>query len=85
MINAIPVLGWILDVFFKASLAIPFWFFWTKMEVGQKFFNFLPDAYHVLGFWETVHLFICAGILVSFSPFRSHISQSQTNSPKQEK
>jgi hypothetical protein len=63
MLNSIPVLGWVLDFIFRASMAIPFWFIWTFCGIGAKFFYFLPQVYQSPGFWETVGVFIVIGIL----------------------
>jgi len=67
--NNIPVLGWILDFVFKASLSVPFWVLWTKAGLGGKYFYFLPEVYLDPGFWNVVGVFILLGILKSFSPF----------------
>ncbi len=76
--NAIPVVGWILDFVLKISLAIPFWFIWTRCGLGEKFFYFLPKIYQTPGFWETVGLFIAVPILnLIFMP--KIVSVRQTN------
>lgn len=62
-INAIPFLGWTLDFGFKSSIAIPFWFIWTVLGIGQKYFYFIPARYQVISFWDCVGLFIVIGIL----------------------
>lgn len=67
--NAIPIIGWILDLLVKISLALPFWIVWTVLGIGEKYAYGLPEVYHAPGFWNTVGVFICAGILKSFSPF----------------
>lgn len=69
--NQIPILGWLLDLVLKASLAVPFWLCWEVFGIGAKFFYFLPAVFFTPGFWSIVGLFICLGILNSFSPFRS--------------
>jgi hypothetical protein len=61
--NAIPFLGWLLDFTFKSSTAVPFWFIWTFMGIGQKYFYFIPARYQSIGFWDCVGLFIVIGIL----------------------
>lgn len=63
MINAIPVIGWALALFFMASLAVPFWFIWTVMGIGATFFYWLPAIYLAPGFWQCVGVFIVIGIL----------------------
>lgn len=68
MLNAIPVFGWLLALFFNVSLAIPFWICWTACGIGAKFFYFLPPVYQGIGFWNTVGVFTCIGILKMFLP-----------------
>lgn len=63
MLNYIPILGWLIDLIFKMFLAIPFWIIWDLLNVGKNFFNFLPQQFHVIGFWNTVGLFIVLGII----------------------
>jgi len=71
----IPVVGWIFSFVFNASLAVPFWFFWTKCGIGVKFFSFLPGIYTSIGFWDSVMLFVCIGIIkaVLFPSFGSAV------------
>jgi hypothetical protein len=69
MLNNFPIVGWILDVFFKGSMAVPFWIVWTECAIGSAYFAFLPEQFHAIGFWDTVGIFICLGILKNFSPF----------------
>lgn len=82
MLNNIPIIGWIIDIIVKISLAIPFWIVWELLGIGETFFYFLPDVYHRPGFWNTVGVFMVSGILVQFSPFKSNVSQ--TNSIEEE-
>jgi hypothetical protein len=58
MLNVIPVIGWLMDLGFKISLAVPFWFIWTFCGLGRKYFFFLPPVYQSLPFWNCVGLFI---------------------------
>lgn len=74
--NNIPVVGWILDLIFKTSLAVPFWLFWTVFDIGADFFAFLPAQYQAIGFLDTVGVFVCLGILKGFSPFAVTSSSS---------
>jgi len=83
MLNNIPILGWILDVIFKVSLAIPFWLCWTVWDIGEKYFYFLPEVYTNIPFWSIVGIFICLGILKGFSPFS--ISSSSTGNKTENK
>lgn len=62
-INVLPVIGWLLDLFFKASLAVPFWVCWTYFGLGAEYFYFLPVRYQAIGFWHCVGLFIIIGII----------------------
>lgn len=63
MINSIPILGWLISAFSAISLAVPFWFVWTVCGIGEKFFDWLPAAYHAPGFWSCVGLFVAADVL----------------------
>lgn len=63
MLNAIPVIGWILSFIFTVSLAIPFWIIWTVCGIGETYFYFVPKVYHGIGFWSSVGLFMVVGIL----------------------
>ena len=63
MIYSIPIVGWLIGLFFHVCLAIPFWICWNAL--APKYFYFLPDVYHQVGFWEAVGLFIIASILKS--------------------
>lgn len=65
MINAIPLLGWFLSLFFSISLAIPFWFLWTVLGIGEKYFYWLPVIYYNIGFWNVVGIFIVVSIIKS--------------------
>ncbi len=78
MWNNLPVIGWVVDLVFKCSLALPFWIAWTLCGIGPKFFAFLPDVYLAPGFWEIVGVFICLGILRQFSPFRAYSSSASS-------
>ncbi len=83
MFNYIPVVGWMLDLIFKASLALPFWLMWTVFGLGAKFFYFLPPVYHAPGFWELLGLFIAVPILYHiFVPKLASVSQSNENNKK---
>ena len=63
MINALPIVGWFLSLFFSISLAIPFWIAWTVCGIGEDYFYFLPSVYHKIGFWACVGLFMVFSIL----------------------
>jgi hypothetical protein len=77
MLNVIPVLGWLVDLGLKISLAVPFWIIWTNFGVGEKFFYFLPQVYIAPGFWECVGVFIVFPILkVIFIPQLVWVNQS---------
>lgn len=45
MLNQIPIIGWLLDLIFKTSMALPFWLVWSVLGIGPKFFSFLPAVY----------------------------------------
>lgn len=62
MLNAIPIVGWILSFVISTFLAIPFWFIWTYLGIGALF-EFLPNGLQAPGFWATVGSFMCLSIL----------------------
>ncbi len=69
MLNILPGVGWALDLFFKISLAIPFWIIWSGFRLGEKYFYFLPQVYLNPGFWDCVGVFIVFPILKAvFTP-----------------
>ena len=77
MINAIPFLGWIIDLVFKISLAIPFYIVWTGFGIGKKFFRFLPPVYLEPSFWDCVGVFIVVPIVYGiFVPKIVSVSQT---------
>lgn len=79
MINAIPVIGWALSLFFVASLSVPFWFIWTVCGIGATYAYFLPAVYLAPGFWHCVGVFIVVGILKAvFMP--RLVVRTETNS-----
>jgi hypothetical protein len=81
MINAIPVIGWALSLFFAASLAVPFWFIWTVCGIGATYAYWLPAVYLAPGFWICVGLFIVASIIKRvFVPTIVSVSQSADKS-----
>jgi len=61
MLNAIPVIGWLMSLFFSISVAIPFYFLWNAF--GETYFYFVPKVYQHLPFWDCVGLFILMSIL----------------------
>lgn len=83
MLNTIPIVGWLLDFIFKASLALPFWLIWSVWGLGKKYFYFLPQIYFEPGFWECLGLFIAVPILyMIFIPKIVSVSQSNKNKEK---
>lgn len=74
MLNNIPIIGWLLDILFKISLSIIFTPFWNWL--APEYFDFLPEKYLQLGFWEVVGIFIILGILKQFSPLSIDNSNS---------
>jgi hypothetical protein len=70
MLNQIPIVGWMLDLFFKASMAVPLWFFWTAIGIGAKFFPFLPAPFLTIGLLDCIGMLIILDILRQVSPFR---------------
>lgn len=75
MLNAIPIIGWILSLLFSASLALPFWIIWTVNGVGAKYAYWLPNVYQTPGFWECVGIFMVASIIKTvFIPSLASVS-----------
>jgi len=56
MLNAIPILGWLLSFLFSVSLSIPFYFLWNGL--APTYFYWLPAAYLDVPFWNCVGLFM---------------------------
>lgn len=80
MINAIPGIGWFLDLFFKISLSIPFWIIWTGFGIGRNYFDFLPEKYQAPGFWDCVGIFIVIPIIYGiFVPKLVSVRQEVNN------
>lgn len=63
MLNAIPVVGWLISIGVSMSLAVPFWVAWTVCGIGETYFYWLPDVYHAPGFWACVGIFMVVSIL----------------------
>ena len=78
MLNSIPVIGWLMDLGFKISLAFPFWIVWSVCGIGEKYFYFLPQVYKDPGFWDCVGVFIVIPILKSIFLPRLSVSNKQT-------
>ena len=74
MIYSIPIVGWLLGLFFAIGAAVPFWFCWNAL--APKFFYWLPLVYQQLSFWETVGLFVIISILKSCLPALVSVNNS---------
>jgi len=61
MINAIPILGWLLSAIVAMSLAVPFFYIWNAL--APTYFYFLPAVYLSIPFWDCVGLFMIVPIL----------------------
>lgn len=61
MINAIPIIGWLLSFAFSLSLSVPFYFLWGYL--GPKYFYFVPPLYQHIPFWDCVWIFMLMPIL----------------------
>lgn len=77
MLNAIPVVGWLLQGIVAVSLSVPFYFCWNAL--APTYFYFLPTVYLNIPFWHCVGLFMLAPIL-KITLFPTLASVSQTNS-----
>lgn len=83
MINAIPVLGWLLSFIGNVSLAIPFWICWTACGIGATYFPFLPPVWQVIPFWNVVGLFVSVSIIKTvFVPKLCSVNNSNDNENK---
>jgi pilus assembly protein TadC len=60
-LSLIPIVGWVLSLFFTMSLAVPFYLFYNP--ISKRYFYFLPEQYHNLPFWDIVMVFTVVGIL----------------------
>lgn len=74
MIYAVPVVGWVVGLFFHICLAIPFYFVWNWL--APTYLYWLPAVYQQLGFWTIVGLFVLLSILktVLLPSFASHVT-----------
>lgn len=80
MLNKLPIIGWLLAFLGSVSLSIPFWVCWTICGIGEVYFYWLPDVFHVIPFWSCVGLFIVIGILKpALTPKLASVSQSNDN------
>jgi len=79
MINKIPFIGWFFSAIGAVSLSIPFWFCWTNMGLGAKYFYFIPEVYKAIPFWHCVGLFIVLKILYgTLTPKVFSVSNNQS-------
>lgn len=83
--SAIPIVGWLIDLIVKASLALPFWLIWTVFGLGEKYFYFLQPVYRAPSFLDCLGLFIAVPILYAiFIPKLASVHQiNQTRREKQ--
>jgi hypothetical protein len=81
MLNAIPVVGWILSLLFSTSLAIPFFFLWNHL--APRYFTFMPEAYLNIPFADCIWIFMTAFILKAV--FLPNFRNSTTNEIKVQK
>jgi hypothetical protein len=68
MLNAIPIVGWLISAVTSVSLAVPFWFCWTYWNLGQIYFGFLPPQWRAIPFWHCVGLFVVLSIIKGIAP-----------------
>lgn len=78
--NYIPVIGWLVSLFFNASLAVPFWFMWSYMNIGARYFYWLPEVYRSIPFLHCVALFTILSILkIVLVPKFAEVNQKVEN------
>ena len=83
--NYIPVFGWLMDLGFKMSLAVPFYICWTFCGLGKRYFYFLPEQYQSIPFWHCVGLFIAIPILLHIiTPRLASVKQTVKTSKEKE-
>jgi hypothetical protein len=76
-INALPIVGWLLSFIGNVSLAVPFWICWTVCGIGGLYFDFLPEQWRSIPFWNCVGLFLSVSIIKTvFVPKIASVSQS---------
>ena len=56
MINAIPVLGWLISFVLSVCISIPFYFLWNWLAPIYGYW--LPRVYLEVPFWHCVGLFM---------------------------
>jgi len=61
--NYIPIVGWFVSILINMSLAFPFWFLWTQLGAGSRYFSWLPSIWHKVPYWDLVGLFVLVHIL----------------------
>ena len=66
MINALPIVGWLISAILAVSISVPFWICWTVCGLGEKYFYWLPSVYHSIPFWHCVGLATILVILKAF-------------------
>lgn len=54
VLNAIPILGWLIAAFICFFVAIPVWFLWNWL--APLYFYWLPALYLTLPFWHVFGL-----------------------------
>lgn len=80
MINALPIIGWIVSFIVSISLAVPFWFLWTFCGLGRVYCYFLPEVYLSPSFGDVIGIFMIVSILKAvFVPKIATNSNSNTS------
>lgn len=76
-INVVPVIGWLLSFIGVVSLSVPFWICWTVFGIGNLYFDFLPEQWRSIPFWNCVGIFTSVSIIkTAFVPKIVQVSQS---------
>ncbi len=63
MLNAIPIVGWLLSMIVAAFMAVPVWFCWTWCGLGSKYGAELPCYWQAIPYVDLVLLFVIASTL----------------------
>lgn len=63
MLNAIPILGWLLSLLLSMSVAVPVWYCWTVCGLGEIYGGSLPTVWRAVPYWHIVGLVIVVSTL----------------------
>lgn len=79
MLNAIPILGWLISFILAASLSVPFYFLWNGL--APTYFYWLPKVYLDVPFLHCVGLFMLMP-MVKFLVFPGALASASAETKK---